>query len=65
MEALINIQTVTSFGNDNVVSKKYEDRLLGPESSVTKKALVSGILYGFSKFTLSLSFGLIFYLVFF
>ena len=27
MEALINIRTVTSFGYDNVVARKYDDRL--------------------------------------
>lgn len=27
MEALVNIRTVTSFGYDNVVTRKYEERL--------------------------------------
>ena len=62
MEALINIRTVTSFGYDNVVSRKYEDRLSGPESLSKKKGLVSGILYGFSQFIMYLVFGLILYL---
>ena len=27
MEALINIRTVTSFGYDNVVARKYDERM--------------------------------------
>ena len=58
----MNIRTVTSFGVDNVIANKYEEKLEVPASLSTKKGIVAGLLYGFSQFVLYLVFSLILFL---
>lgn len=57
-----NIRTVNSFGSEDIVRNKYNQKLEEPLKLGTKKGIISGALYGVSQFILFLVFGLIFYL---
>ena len=62
MESMINIRTVSSFGYEGIVAKKYDERMEEPYTLAVKKGNISGLLYGLSQFIMFLIFGLIFYL---
>jgi len=56
------IRTVTSFGSEDIIERKYEVRLQGPMSFGVKKGIVSGLMYGFTQIAMFFIFGLVFYL---
>ena len=56
------IRTVTSFGSEEIVERKYSAKLEEPLSIGNKKGIMSGLFFGFSQFILFLVFGLIFWL---
>ena len=61
-EAMNYIRTVTSFGSEDIIERKYEVRLQGPMSFGVKKGIVSGLMYGFTQIAMFFIFGLVFYL---
>ena len=61
-EAMNNIRTVTSFGDEDIIQRKYSSRLVDPLSVAIKKGNISGILYGFAQFIMFVVFAVIFYL---
>ena len=62
MEAMINIRTVSSFGYENIVAKRYEERLEKPYKLAIRKGNISGLFYGLSQIVLFVIFGLLFFL---
>lgn len=58
----MNVRTVCSFGVENTIAKKYEDKLVEPEKFLLKKGQISGLLFGLSQINLFVVFGLIFYI---
>jgi ATP-binding cassette subfamily B (MDR/TAP) protein 1 len=61
-EAMVNIRTVTSFGYEDMIVRKYEQKLILPMSIAVKKGNISGILFGLSQFIMFVVFALIFFL---
>lgn len=59
---MINIRTVTSFGSEDIVERKYSARLVEPEKVGVRKGMTSGFLYGLTQIIMFFVFGLIFYL---
>ncbi len=59
---MTNIRTVESFGYEDIVLKKYADKLEEPLKIGINKGNVSGILFGFSQLFMFIVFGLIFFL---
>lgn len=59
---MINIRTVTSFGSEDIVERKYSARLVEPEKVGVRKGMISGFLYGLTQIIMFFVFGLIFYL---
>lgn len=62
MESMVNIRTVSSFGYENVIYNKFEQKLQEPFDLAVKKGNVSGLAFGFSQVVMFLIFGLIFYI---
>jgi ATP-binding cassette subfamily B (MDR/TAP) protein 1 len=62
MEAMTNIRTVCSFGVENTIAAKYEEKLEEPYQLAKKKGNISGILYGLSQIVMFVVFALIFYI---
>jgi ATP-binding cassette subfamily B (MDR/TAP) protein 1 len=62
MESMMNIRTVSSFGYENVVFHKYEQKLKEPFELAIKKGNCSGLLFGFSQIVMFIIFALIFYI---
>jgi ATP-binding cassette, subfamily B (MDR/TAP), member 1 len=62
MESMVNIRTVSSFGYENVIFNKYEQKLVEPFNLAVKKGNISGIMFGFSQIVMFLIFALIFYI---
>lgn len=62
MEAMVNIRTVTSFGVENSISSKYNEKLVEPYELAKQKGNLSGIFYGISKLIMFVVFALIFYI---
>ena len=56
------IRTVTSFGSEGIIERKYSTYLEEPLQIGNKKGLMAGFFFGLSQFILFLVFGLIFYL---
>lgn len=61
MEAVTNIRTVASFGNQKVLLNFLEDKLRLPEGKIQYKGHVSGVSFGFSQFIMFVSNAIIFY----
>jgi ABC-type bacteriocin/lantibiotic exporter with double-glycine peptidase domain len=61
-EAMNNIRTVTSFGYEDMVERKYTERLKVPLSIGVQKGHISGILFGTSQLIMYVAFGLLFYI---
>ena len=59
---MINIRTVTSFGYEDMIERKYSNRLKDPLAIGIKKGNISGILYGLVQFIMFVIFAIIFYL---
>ena len=49
-EAVTNMRTVASFGNDNKLLEIYERSLINPKKVIMRKSISSGIVYGMSIF---------------
>ena len=49
-EAVTNMRTVCSFGNDNKLLDLYDRSLVNPKRIIVKKSISSGIIYGCSIF---------------
>ena len=62
MESMTHIRTVSSFGYEGIIAKKYDERMEEPYDLAIKKGNISGILYGLSQIIMFVIFGLIFYL---
>jgi ABC-type multidrug transport system fused ATPase/permease subunit len=62
MESMNSIRTVTSFGSEDIIERKYSARLDDPLGEGMKKGLVSGFLFGLNQLIMFYVFGLIFYL---
>lgn len=62
MEAMVNIRTVTSFGVENSIAAKYNEKLIQPFELAKRKGNLAGIFYGLSKATMYIIFALIFYI---
>jgi ATP-binding cassette, subfamily B (MDR/TAP), member 1 len=61
-EAINHIRTVTSFGSEEIVYRKYSAQLVEPMNFGIKKGFVSGLMYGLTQIVMFFIFGLIFYL---
>ena len=61
MEAMINIRTVSSFGTENFVIRRYDEKMEVPHSLGVQKGHISGILYGFSQIIMFTIFGVLFF----
>ena len=61
-ETMLNIRTVSSFGYEDIIQRKYDDNLKEPLEIGVKKGNISGLLYGLSQFVMFIIFALIFYL---
>ena len=61
-ESMNAIRTVTSFGSEDIIERKYSNLLKLPVEMGVKKGFVSGFFFGLSQFILFLVFGLVFYL---
>lgn len=62
MQCMMNIRTVKSFGYEEVVADKYNDRLAEPHDIGIKKGNISGFSMGLSQIIMFVVFGLIFFL---
>lgn len=62
MEAMINIRTVSSFGFQSFISKRYDEKMETPYNLALKKGIIAGILYGCSQIIMFSIFGLLFYI---
>jgi len=62
MEAMVNIRTVISFGVENSIAAKYNEKLIQPFELAKRKGNLAGIFYGLSKATMYIVFALIFYI---
>lgn len=62
MEAMVNIRTVTSFGVENSIAAKYNEKLIKPYELAKRKGNLAGIFYGLSKASMYIVFALIFYI---
>jgi ABC-type transport system involved in Fe-S cluster assembly fused permease/ATPase subunit len=49
-DIILNYRTIISFGNENidVIVKKYESYLVGPQKEKTKLAHLGGVGFGFT-----------------
>jgi hypothetical protein len=50
-----------SFGNDEMVLKKYDELMAEAHKTAIKKAHVIGFMYGFSQFTQNALFSALYY----
>lgn len=62
MESMTNIRTVCSFGYEDIIIKRYDEKLLIPESMILKSGIISGFFYGLSQYIMFIILSLIFYL---
>lgn len=62
MESMINIRTVSSFGYQDIIARRYDEKMEEPYNLAIKKGNTSGLLFGISQFTMFLIFGLLFFL---
>lgn len=62
MEAMINIRTVSSFGVESSIYKKYENKLIEPERFLIRKGQISGLLFGVSQIVMFVVFAVVFYI---
>ncbi len=60
MEVVTGIRTVKSFAQEQEVLWLYEDKLVEPLRLITKKGMISGLMFGFSQAITFLIFGSIF-----
>ena len=61
-ESMNHIRTVNSFGSEDIVERKYSEKLLEPMTLGVKKGMISGIMYGITQIAMFFIFGLVFYL---
>ena len=61
-QSMLNIRTVTSFGSEDIVERKYSAQLIQPQKIGTRKGMISGFLFGMTQIVMFFVFGLIFYL---
>ena len=61
-ETMLNIRTVNSFGYEDMIQKKYSEKLDEPLALGVNKGMVAGILFGLSQLILFVTFGLMYYL---
>ena len=57
-----HIRTVSSFGSEDIVERKFSEKLVDPLRFGIKKGIISGLMYGITQLALFFIFGLIFYL---
>lgn len=62
VECMSNIRTVESFGYEDIVLRKYDQKLEEPMKIGIKKGNVSGLLFAVSQLIMFFVFGLIFFL---
>lgn len=62
MEAMINIRTVSSFGYEGIIAKKYDEKMEEPYRLAIKKGNTAGIFFGLSQVIMFTIFGILFYL---
>jgi ATP-binding cassette subfamily B (MDR/TAP) protein 1 len=62
MEAMVNIRTVSSFGYENIIAKKYDEKMKEPYRLAIKKGNLSGFFFGLSQIVMFVIFGVLFYL---
>jgi len=62
MEAVTNIRTVSSFGNDTIILGIYDKKLEKPSQIANRKGIYAGIGFGFSQGLMFCIEGLIFYI---
>lgn len=61
METVTNIRTVASFCNESKLLEFLSDKLKTPYMKVKRKGQVSGLLLGFSQFSLFAVYAIVFY----
>lgn len=62
MEAMINIRTVSSFGYEGIVAKRYDEKMEEPYALAVKKGNASGFFFGLSQIVMFTIFGVLFFL---
>lgn len=62
MEAMVNIRTVSSFGYEGIVAKRYDEKMEEPYRLAIKKGNASGFFFGLSQIVMFTIFGILFYL---
>ena len=60
-ETVTNYRTVSSFSNEKLIQEYYHKSLQVPFKKGVKKALCSGLIYGFSQAAQYICYGLAFY----
>ena len=61
MEAMINIRTVSSFGYEGIVAKRYDEKMQEPYVLAIKKGNISGFFFGLSQIIMFIIFGVLFF----
>jgi ATP-binding cassette, subfamily B (MDR/TAP), member 1 len=60
-EAVTNIRTVASFGNEQILLGFLNERLKKPESLIVKKANIAGVSLGYSQLMMFVIYAIVFY----
>jgi ATP-binding cassette subfamily B (MDR/TAP) protein 1 len=60
-DAILNYRTVASFGNADLLIKQYDKLMQGPVRLYLKKAHLIGLSFGFSNFSMFITWAILYY----